>query len=124
VYAIQVIEAVILTTAGAVRHVSSAPKTCPAAYRLYGNVPNPFNPYTEIAYDIPGDVVKADVTLNVHNMRGQLVRRLVSGEVAGGRHSVLWDGRDDAGLPASSGIYVYVLRCQEFVSSHRMVLIK
>ena len=54
-------------------------------------VPNPFNPKTTLSYDVPR---ASHVELTVYRLRGRLVRKLVSGSVEAGRHTVVWDGRD------------------------------
>jgi hypothetical protein len=80
-----------------------APGTIPTAFALGESRPNPFNPHTEIGYDVPAG--GGEVTLGVYNVSGQLVRRLVAGQQQAGRHTVAWDGRDAAGLDVSSGVY-------------------
>jgi hypothetical protein len=70
--------------------------------------PNPFNPMTTIEYEL---VSTGTVRLEVFNVRGQLVRCLVDGiAMQGGRHVATWNGRDNAGNPAPSGIYMVRLR--------------
>ncbi len=79
----------------------------PQRASLGPNVPNPFNPVTSIPYAVPaaaGERV-VPVRIDVFDVRGRLVRRLVHGEQAPGRYRALWDGRDDAGRPAQSGVY-------------------
>lgn len=73
------------------------------ASRLVGAAPNPFNPRTEIVFEMAR---AGNCQLAIHDLRGRLVRRLVAGEVAVGRHTVVWDGLDDAGQRASSGLYL------------------
>ena len=79
----------------------------PKEFRLYQNSPNPFNPSTVIRYDLPGD---AFVELTVHDALGREIRSLVSGPRNAGRHSVVWDGRDNAGRSVGSGAYLYRVR--------------
>jgi len=66
------------------------------------NVPNPFNPSTRIAYQVP---MQAQVRLIVYNVLGQEVRVLASGLHAPGYYQRVWDGLTDIGGPAASGIY-------------------
>ena len=70
--------------------------------RLLPNVPNPFNPSTNIIYALPAD---AQVRLSVYDLSGRLVRTLENGQKAAGEHSVRWDGRDGQGLAQASGMY-------------------
>jgi hypothetical protein len=73
---------------------------------LHQNVPNPFNPVTTITYTLPGE---GFVSLSVYNVTGQRVSNLVRRTMVAGMHSLTWDGTDDAGRPAASGLYVYRL---------------
>ncbi len=84
--------------------------------------PNPFNPVTVIGYSLERDAV---VTLDIFDVRGRLVRRLVRGRtVAAGLHKVEWRGKTEAGSDAPSGVYIYRITAGDFTASHRMVLIK
>lgn len=74
---------------------------------LGDNQPNPFNPVTWLRYSLPSP---GRVSLCVHDLRGRLVQRLVHGEQSVGEHRVVWDGRDDRGVPAASGAYIARLR--------------
>ncbi|MFH1843318.1 MAG: FlgD immunoglobulin-like domain containing protein, partial [bacterium] len=75
----------------------------PGQFCLHQNAPNPFNPSTSIAFDVPagGGMVR----LQIFDLRGRLVRRLIDGEQPAGRHQVLWKGKDDAGQQVATGIY-------------------
>jgi hypothetical protein len=91
-------------------------------YELKQNSPNPFNPSTRIAYRLPET---GDATLRVYNLQGQRVRTLIDGPVAAGAGEVTWDGRDDAGQSAASGIYFYELRVgDQLIQSRKMHLLK
>ncbi len=93
----------------------------PSAYRLFANVPNPFNPMTTIRYDLPkGEHVR----LEVHDVGGRLVRTLVNRRVEAGRHEVVWRGLGADGRRVASGIYFYRLQAASFVTTRRMVLLK
>lgn len=93
-----------------------------SGYALHHAVPNPFNPRTTIAFEIPSPNT---VRLGVYDVAGRLIRRLVGGEVLGtGRHEVVWQGRDDAGGPVPSGLYFYRLDAGAFSETRRMVLLK
>ena len=67
--------------------------------------PNPANPGTHISYDLPG---ATQVVLRIVDVRGRLVRTLVDGWRPAGAHRAFWDGRDDAGRSAASGVYLAV----------------
>ena len=64
--------------------------------------PNPFNPQTTIEFTNPR---QGAVQLHVYDVQGRLVRTLVAETMTAGSHSVMWDGRDEAGLGAASGVY-------------------
>jgi len=94
-------------------------------FALEQNCPNPFNPVTTIGFTVPeGEGADAHVSLAVYAVDGSLVRTLVSGREARGRHIVVWDGRDASGNRAASGVYFYRLAYDEGVESRSMVLMK
>jgi hypothetical protein len=100
---------------------SVALELIPMQYALYQNFPNPFNPVTEIQFDVPDMNV---VDLVVYNLMGQQVRRLVNGEIQAGYHRVVWDGLNDRGEPVSTGVYIYSLTSPSFHNTKKMVLLK
>jgi photosystem II stability/assembly factor-like uncharacterized protein len=90
---------------------------------LLGNVPNPFRPSTRIRYSLPNSI-DSRVVLSVHDTGGRLVRTLVDGPQPGGTHAATWDGRDESGSPAASGVYFYRLSWDGQSRVGRMVLIR
>jgi hypothetical protein len=92
---------------------------------LLGNFPNPFNPFTNIRYQVSG-IERVAVIIEVFDIRGRLVRTLLDGsrEFGAGNHSVEWDGRDDNGEAVSSGLYFYRMIAGEYVAVGRMLLMK
>ena len=88
---------------------------------LNGNYPNPFNPETTISYDIKD---ASQVSLEVYNLKGQLVRSLVNQNQNSGRYRVVFDGRDSKGNPLSSGIYLYRLNTGSYTSTRKMMLME
>jgi hypothetical protein len=95
--------------------------------RLHGNFPNPFNPETTIQFSI-GNVSASpnvgNVEINVYNVRGQLVRKLIDDYFEVGTHTVEWNGKDDDGRNVGSGIYFYQMRVGDSIETKRMVLLK
>jgi hypothetical protein len=71
------------------------------------NYPNPFNPETNISYQLPAD---SKVNLSIYNIKGQLVKTLVNDIKPTGEHSIIWDGRDSNDKRVGSGIYFYKLK--------------
>jgi flagellar hook capping protein FlgD len=88
---------------------------------LTGNYPNPFNPETVISYQLSE---QADVQLLIYNIKGQLVRELIDNQVDAGGYKVRWNGKDQYGLPVTSGVYFYKLQAGKFSSVKKMILIK
>ncbi len=96
--------------------------TAPALQNaLLGNYPNPFNPETTIRFSTATD---GPVTLDIYNLRGQLVKRLVDEQKAAGLHSVVFDGTDSTGRPIASGVYYYKMLAGKYSSTRKMILMK
>ena len=75
----------------------------PARFALHAGVPNPFNPSTQLRFDLPVD---GELQLVIFDARGQRVRVLAAGSRPAGSYTARWDGRDDLGRSVGSGIYV------------------
>lgn len=89
-----------------------------ASLVVLGNHPNPFNPYTLIAFDVPGS---GSAALEVFDVAG---RRILVRDFAAqaGLNQVGWDGRDGQGRPVPSGVYLYRIRTGPQSAGGRMVL--
>ncbi|MGB9591732.1 MAG: T9SS type A sorting domain-containing protein, partial [Candidatus Kryptoniota bacterium] len=90
---------------------------------LEQNYPNPFNPSTNIQFSI-GNRMPVHVVLDIFNVLGQKVRTLVDDYRSQGTYRVTWDGKNDAGLSVASGVYFYLLKSNNFVSTKKMLLLK
>lgn len=101
--------------------VGVGPVTEVAGFRLLQNHPNPFNPSTRIDFVLDET---ARVRLKVYDVSGRVTRTLVDGTRTAGSHSVLWDGRDDAGRPLASGVYIYSLEAPGKSAVRKMVLLR
>jgi hypothetical protein len=96
----------------------------PPMGQLNPNYPNPFNPETRIVYGIPEELPDgAPVQLEVVNLRGKRVR-LFPVDRTPGWHEVAWDGRDDRGVPASTGVYLTRFVCGDVVEVRKMTMLK
>jgi|GEM_PF-2448171 len=93
----------------------------PRDFTLFQNFPNPFNPATTITYHL---AKSANVSLRIYNLLGERVRTLVNQAQPPGDRSVSWDGRDDAGRLANSGLYIYRLETENAVMNHKMLFLK
>ena len=90
--------------------------TVAEGFRLLQNFPNPFNPSTNISFHIPS---KSYVSLQIFDILGREVTKLVSGEMEAGDHSVIWNAS-----AMSTGTYFYRLQSGDFVETKKLVLIK
>lgn len=112
-------------TGAVVGSVTSVDSPAPAPHRLHQNHPNPFNPTTQVPYEIGGrngEIVRVRVA--VYDVHGAKVRLLVDEDRAPGLYVATWDGRTDTGSEAASGVYFYAMRAGTYVESRRMVLLK
>ncbi|MFO7610309.1 MAG: DUF2341 domain-containing protein [Candidatus Krumholzibacteriia bacterium] len=88
---------------------------------LHQNVPNPLNPATRIDYEL---AAPGRVALAVYDLQGRRVATLVDRLQDAGRHSVLWQGRDDAGRAVATGVYLYRLEAGGTQQARRLVLMR
>ncbi len=93
----------------------------PTKYVLQQNFPNPFNPVTEITYQIPKT---AFVNLEIFNNLGVKIRTLVNGTKSAGNYIVSWNSKDDNGLSVPSGLYFYRIKAGTFSDVKKMVFMK
>ena len=100
---------------------SDAPPSA-STFSLNQNVPNPFNPTTEISFAVPDG--GANVSLRIYDVTGRLVRTLVDGFEPAGTQAVTWFGKNDQGRPVASGVYYYLMTGPDFAEKKKMVLLK
>lgn len=116
---------------------ASQSSAMPSAFQLEQNYPNPFasearsrlvgNPGTVIGFALPA---AGKVVMKIYSETGQLVRTLVDGEMAAGRHTVRWNGRNQLGNAVAAGIYLYQIVVQDvggnaiFTRTQRMTFLK
>lgn len=85
------------------------------------NFPNPFNPETTIQFEL-NESGKTEV--EIFNVKGQKVKQLINDQLVSGQHSVIWDGNDASGKRVSSGVYFYQIKCDNYIKSKKMLMIK
>lgn len=93
---------------------------------LEQNYPNPFNPETWIPYQLSET---AEVSIQIYNATGRLVRTLDLGVKAAGAYmarsrAAYWDGKNEMGERVASGLYFYTLQTPLFSATRRMVILK
>ncbi len=93
----------------------------PREFELFQNYPNPFNPSTTISYRMNKS---GEVELAVYNALGQKISTLVRERQAAGNYQVQWNGRNEAGEQAASGVYLYRLRAGSAVETRKMVMLR
>ena len=93
----------------------------PGEIALHPNFPNPFNPSTQIAYDLAKD---SNVRLEIFDLMGRNVKTLVNGKQIAGRHMATWNATDNFGQPVSAGVYLYRLHTANKVFTRKMILMK
>ena len=98
----------------------------PKESALLANFPNPFNPETWIPYQL---AKPAEVTITIHAINGQVVRRLELGHQPAGMYqnrsrAAYWDGRNAFGEPVASGVYFYTLTAGDFTATRKMLIRK
>ncbi len=97
------------------------PDGTPAVTRLRAPYPNPFNPQVRVAFDLARD---GRVRLEVYDLQGRLVRRLLDARLASGRHDAVWDGCDRGGRSAASGTYLLRLQADGEIACRRVTLVR
>ena len=93
----------------------------PKRFILYPNMPNPFNPVTNIVFDLP---VKGEISLKIYDVRGRQVTSLEETVLPAGRYEYIWDGKNGSGRPVGSGVYFYRIVAGENTATRKMTLIR
>ncbi|MDP8221096.1 MAG: lamin tail domain-containing protein [Candidatus Stygibacter frigidus] len=94
----------------------------PLANALIGNYPNPFNPVTKIQLSIADN--DTPVSVNIYNVKGQLVKSLFQGSLDSGYQSLVWNGTDNNNQEAGSGVYFYRVQISGYISMNKMLMLK
>ncbi|MBN1968476.1 MAG: T9SS type A sorting domain-containing protein [Candidatus Delongbacteria bacterium] len=88
----------------------------PTETALHQNYPNPFNPETTIKFDLAS---QANITLAVYNTKGEMVQRVLAGDMKAGVHTVNFNAAN-----LSSGVYYYRLNAGNQIITRKMILVK
>ncbi len=98
-----------------------ADPTLPKTLYLSETYPNPFNPSTSVVLSLPS---ASHVTVTVYNSLGQRVSNILDGPLVAGEHVLEWNGRNDGGTEAASGVYFLRVSSEEFSASRKMLLVR
>ena len=90
-------------------------------YLLGDNYPNPFNPSTKFSFTVPED---GFISLNIYDLKGNRINKLISGYKPRDNYSISWDGTDDSGRFVPAGIYFYTMKTEKQMITKKMVLLK
>ena len=94
-------------------------------FALTQNYPNPFNPSTKIEYRLPQE---SHVLIDVYDVSGQQIRRLLDEIKSAGSYEIEWDGQDNFKSRVSSGVYMYRLLAKttlgHYFENRKMILIR
>jgi N-acetylneuraminic acid mutarotase len=107
----------VVISDGTIRKLMVSGELLPTVYSLEQNYPNPFNPSTVIEFSLPEDV--SNVKLSIYNALGEKVAELVNSSLTAGKYQYQWNASNVA-----TGMYIYELRTDKFVSVKKMVLVK
>jgi aminopeptidase N len=107
---------IVLKTATLSVGIKNISSSIPDKFALYQNDPNPFNPMTNITFDLPE---KSYVKLTVYDLLGREITNLVNGSLDAGKHVINFNASS-----LSSGIYFYKIEATKFTETKRMLLLK
>lgn len=90
---------------------------------LLGNYPNPFNPSTVIRFEVKSEL-QGPAFIRIYNIKGQLIKTLGLHVNRAGEYEILWDGKDEDGRIAASGMYYYTISIGKYLLSGKMTMLK
>lgn len=93
----------------------------PNNFILHSNYPNPFNPFTNISYEI---MEESFISIKIKDIRGRHIITLIDRYHSKGNHTISWDGTDSRGDQQTSGIYFYNINNGKYLSTGKMILLK
>jgi len=112
-----------LSTDAVIEHIQTNADgiTIPMVTELTGNYPNPFNPTTTISFSTKE---AGFVSIDIYNMKGQLVKALVNEQLNAAYYNIAWNGKDNSNKTISSGVYFYKMRSSNYIATKKMILMK
>jgi poly-gamma-glutamate capsule biosynthesis protein CapA/YwtB (metallophosphatase superfamily) len=110
-----------LTETSFIRHNQRTAGTSTAAQLLVNIYPNPFNPDTNISFELAETGL---TSVKIYNIKGQLIRELLNKELPAGQHRLIWDGRDHRGSMCSSGLHFIRIKSNDKQALRKAILLK
>jgi len=108
--------------APAFMEVPAAEADVPTRFALSQNYPNPFNPVTTVTYSVPNP--GGFVRIELFDVAGRLVTRLVNEQKSAGVYQAIWNGRNEKGQPAATGVYFVRMQSGSFVETRKLLMLK
>ena len=93
----------------------------PGKFRLNQNYPNPFNSFTTLSYYLSEYMF---VDFSIYDISGKKIKTFIKEDQGPGEKIIKWDGKNDLGNLAVSGLYIYSLKTDKFDLNRKMILIK
>jgi len=93
----------------------------PSSMILKQNFPNPFNPVTNIQFEL---LESGFAELIIYDIHGRFVNKLISQYLQKGLHTVSWDSKNNANETLPSGLYIYQLNSYGVSISKKMILLR
>ena len=88
---------------------------------MFNNYPNPFNPKTTFQFSLES---KNYININIINLKGDEVKKILSKQMEPGLYSITWDATDNNSLIVPSGVYFYKVQSGAFHETKKMIFIK
>ena len=88
---------------------------------LHPNFPNPFNPTTQIRFELPKDEL---VSIEIYDVTGRNIRSLMNVKYTAGYNTFQWDARNDFGRKVTAGMYIFTLKAGKYTATKKMVFLK
>ena len=96
-------------------------RVIPMEYSISQNFPNPFNPETEVKYQLPK---AGNVRIVIYSVVGKVVKTIFCKQQPAGYHSIRWDGKSNTGNNVSSGIYLLLMEADSYRAIRKMTLLR
>lgn len=109
------------STPTALLTAAESSKIQPKVFALNQNYPNPFNPTTSISFDV---FELSNISLNIYDLNGRLVKNLMSGNLSQGTYNIDWNGKNANGASVAGGVYLYSITSNNSTIVKKMSLIK